>query len=65
MPDRILNERDHRCDSCGAAAYLQVHLTNGPLLFCKHHGDENDSMLLDYRWDDDRWALVAKLDVSP
>jgi hypothetical protein len=28
----------HRCDRCGARAYLRVVMRAGELLFCAHHG---------------------------
>jgi len=27
----------HRCDTCGAQAYVQAMFTGGDLLFCGHH----------------------------
>lgn len=56
-----------RCDfrACGAAAYLMVTLTAGPLYFCRHHGNEVDDQLIDYPWVDLRGNVIAVLDVSP
>lgn len=37
---------EHRCDRCGAQAYLRVELsTGGELLFCAHHGREHESKI--------------------
>lgn len=30
----------HRCDSCGAQAYIKVKGITGELLFCSHHYDK-------------------------
>jgi hypothetical protein len=36
----------HRCDRCGAQAYLRVYLTNGfDLLFCGHHYGRNKTAM--------------------
>lgn len=36
----------HRCDRCGAQAYLRVYLTNGlDLLFCGHHFGRNKTAM--------------------
>lgn len=64
---RTLRASD-RCDRCRAAAYVFVILTSGyDLLFCGHCY-EVAAMKLQPLVDtivDERWALVAKLDVSP
>ena len=48
----------HRCDRCGAQAYVEVALgSGGTLLFCAHHGTEHwdvlmakpDAMIADHR----------------
>ncbi|QYJ05372.1 hypothetical protein KUV85_06750 [Nocardioides panacisoli] len=37
---------EHRCDRCGAQAYIRVELsTGGELLFCAHHGREHDAKI--------------------
>jgi hypothetical protein len=30
----------HRCDSCGAQAYIKIKGITGELLFCSHHYDK-------------------------
>ena len=37
----------HRCDACGAQAYVRVVLesTGGELLFCAHHARVNEDKL--------------------
>lgn len=34
-----------RCDLCGAPAKLLALLVAGPLLFCRHHGQEHHAAL--------------------
>ena len=31
----------HRCDACGAQAYVRVELAYGELLFCGHHANQH------------------------
>lgn len=38
---------DHRCDRCGAQAYIRATLRAVELLFCAHHGSEHGSALRD------------------
>lgn len=49
---------EHRCDRCGAQAYVEVALENeaGTLLFCAHHSEEHlpaleptNAMVADHR----------------
>ena len=55
-------DESHRCDRCGARAYLAA--TKGPqlLLFCGHHGGVNMNGLMEKGWDiqDDRMKLYEK-----
>jgi hypothetical protein len=38
----IVESLTERCDGCGAAAKLEVHLTNGgSLAFCGHHANRH------------------------
>jgi hypothetical protein len=37
----------HRCDRCGAQAFVEVALnTGGTLLFCAHHADEHEDKIM-------------------
>lgn len=49
MSAAVLNDTltaEHRCDRCGAQAYVRVVLTSGlELLFCAHHGRAYDAKL--------------------
>lgn len=37
----------HRCDRCGAQAYVEVMLSaGGTLLFCAHHADEHNDKIM-------------------
>lgn len=35
--DRLELSEGHKCDRCGAHAYVQVFFAQGFLLFCAHH----------------------------
>jgi hypothetical protein len=43
----VLNAK-HRCDGCGAQAYVMVTLRSGAgdLYFCRHHAHKHESALL-------------------
>ena len=53
----------HRCDACGAQAYVRVVLesTGGELLFCAHHARANEEMLrpLAATWQDETQHIGA------
>ena len=48
----------HRCDRCGAQAYVQAMLEAGPLLLCAHHarvhGTKLRTVAIDYLDETDR-----------
>ena len=37
VDNRWILDASHRCDSCGAQAYVQTLGVTGDLLFCAHH----------------------------
>jgi len=47
VPTSSLLTRHDRCDRCSAAAQVRALLPAGELLFCRHHGREHRSRLLD------------------
>lgn len=48
-----------RCDRCGAQAYVRALLTEGELLFCRHHGREySDALSRVARLLDDQTATL-------
>lgn len=53
----------HRCDACGAQAYVRVVLesTGGELLFCAHHARANEEKLrpMAAQWQDETERLGA------
>ena len=53
----------HRCDACGAQAYVRVVLesTGGELLFCAHHARVNEEKLrpLAATWQDETEHIGA------
>lgn len=53
----------HRCDACGAQAYVRVVLesTGGELLFCAHHARANEEKLrpMAAQWQDETQRLSA------
>lgn len=53
----------HRCDACGAQAYVRVVLesTGGELLFCAHHARANEEKLrpMAAQWQDETQRLDA------
>jgi len=53
----------HRCDACGAQAYVRVVLesTGGELLFCAHHARVNEDKLrpLAASWQDETERIGA------
>lgn len=36
----------HRCDRCGAQAYVAAMFGAGPLLFCRHHANGHEAAIL-------------------
>jgi hypothetical protein len=40
-----------RCDQCGSAAKMRAIMTNGDLLFCRHHGQEHLPKLVEVALD--------------
>jgi hypothetical protein len=50
-----VDELSERCDSCGAAAKLEVTLPTGTLAFCGHHANKNGAELA-------RLATVARVE---
>lgn len=51
-----------RCDSCGAQAYVRVHLAAGELFFCLHHANENRGRLepIAISWHDESEKLLVR-----
>jgi hypothetical protein len=56
----------HRCDSCGAQAYVKLETTYGTFEFCGHHYAANELALMPITvgYVDERWRLETKLDAS-
>jgi hypothetical protein len=50
-----VDELIERCDSCGAAAKLEVTMPTGSLAFCGHHANKNAGELA-------RLATVARVE---
>lgn len=48
-PETIMLDATHRCDRCGAQAYVHASHENWPgeILFCAHHGREHVPALLE------------------
>ena len=46
-----------RCDRCGAQAYVAAAFSKAVLLFCAHHGNENQAMIADHIIGDEREKL--------
>lgn len=65
--ERLLTLND-RCDSCGAAAYVQVKGVTGELLFCAHHYNKiQDNEVAREKMEafafeiiDERWSLLGE-----
>ncbi|MDO4254806.1 MAG: hypothetical protein Q4C81_06635 [Kocuria sp.] len=53
----------HRCDACGAQAYVRVVLqaSGGELMFCAHHARANEEKLrpLASSWEDETERINA------
>lgn len=53
----------HRCDACGAQAYVRVVLqsTGGELMFCAHHARANEQKLrpISSAWEDETERINA------
>lgn len=72
-PDVKLMDYSHRCDRCGARAYVRAHKTGDTnerrhLLFCGHHGAAYEASLIGQGFNTEDQTImlrrVAKLDVS-
>ena len=71
--DVKLMDYSHRCDRCGARAYVRAYKTGDTnetrhLLFCGHHGHAYEATLIGQGFNTEDQTImlrkVAKLDVS-
>lgn len=44
-PTEYALDARHRCDACGAQAYVRADFASGPLYFCAHHAKKHSAGL--------------------
>jgi hypothetical protein len=66
VPDvtTIALDATHRCDRCGAQAFVATQHGKSELLWCAHHFTEHEKKLADAKVVDDRSKINSKASVS-